>query len=130
MTQYRFTDDEYNDAIREAKDAGERLKKNEEVESRLPLDQALRIFEPLSCRIENEPSYPFQPPSPSGNGNNNSYDDNNNDAPLDLADELIRKYHFATVNTSKEIYYFDSKKGVYLSNGDGGLSSITVLDRP
>ena len=38
---------------------------------------------------------------------------------IDTVDELIKKFHLKTVETSKEIYFWDLVTGIYRPNGIG-----------
>jgi hypothetical protein len=120
MTEFHPTAGDNNALDKELEEINLR-KMAEEAKRAREVAEANRIFEGLAHRIKSGKAlFALPPPSPSPGDSNNNFGDGNKagDEPLDLADELIRKYNFVTVNSNKEIYYYDSAKGVYVPNGD------------
>jgi hypothetical protein len=121
MTEFRFSDEDYDKVNRELEEI-ELRKRTEEAKRISERNKTIRLFENLFSGINS--SGGEEDPGNDNDNNNNSYGNANNndrdgdDTPLDLADELIKRYNLKTISTTKEIYYFDAAKGVYLPNGD------------
>ena len=50
-------------------------------------------------------------------GEQYQYDENNKTIP-ELEQELTNKYHFKGMDDTKELYYYDEDKGIYVKGGE------------
>ena len=103
MTSIKFSDDDHKRVLDEI-EKNKLARMEEETKRNQKIAEALKTFEPLSRRIN------FTEDT---NGKQQQQEE-----PLDLADELIKKFKFKTVKTSEQIYRYDSQKGVYLNDGE------------
>jgi Bifunctional DNA primase/polymerase, N-terminal len=65
------------------------------------------------------------------NGNNGNNNNNNDDVSknkskqviLDITDELLSRYIFKTLKDTEEIYYYDIRRGIYVTGGESLIKS-------